>query len=494
MTDQEIITHKQLVDSFIREEMDLLVQVKRFMECLRGDAQFRKEFEEGKSTASIQSRLERIGLHFELGEMGALRKGKTTETLMGCFANREAWEDPSLLEEEFQEAPLLQLWLRWSRAHYRRYKGCNDCLEPVSKHPRFNAWRERRIAACKSELGHFGNSIDHPLFSFELSKGCSVGCWFCAFSAEKLSAVFEYTPENRALWRSIAGVGLDLFGGHAGYALCYYATEPSDNPNYLDFIRDYADITGARTCTATAVPLKDPDWFRSLIAFYREETLPWPRISVLSTSVLRKIHDTYTPEELRDVELLMQMRDSMNPKARSGRTLDWGPEKLGGIPRAPYKGIEYVQGSISCLSGFIVNMVERTIKLVSPCRATRRWPDGCRVFAEDTFTDAETYRAAIEGMIEKQMPGNVTVDRRLAFRDDLTHEPRSDGFSLISPNQRHHITGQSFLTPLGSLIVRGDRTFGQIYDLFVKQGVPPLTVSLTVKDLFDKGLLDETAL
>lgn len=494
MTDQKIMTHKELVDSFTKEEMGLLVQVKRFMECLQGDAKFCKEFEEGNLSASFRDRLRRIGVQFEAEEMDALRKGKTAEALMGCLVNSQELENPSLPEKELETTPLLQLWLRWSRAHYQRHKGCTTCLDRVSKHPRFNAWRERRIAACKSELGHFGNVIDHPLFSFELSKGCSVGCWFCGFSAEKLSAVFEYTPENRELWRGIARVGSDLFGEHAGYALCYYATEPSDNPHYLDFLRDYADVTGARTCTATAMPLKDPAWFRKLIAFYREETLPWPRISVLSTSVLRKIHDTYTPEELRDVELLMQMRTSMRPKARSGRILECGPDKLGGVAPKPYKGIEYVQGSISCLSGFLVNMVDRTIKLVSPCLATNRWPKGYRVFAEDTFSDPETYRAAIEGMIQEQMPENVTVHRRLAFRDDLSHEPRPDGFSLISSNQRHHITGQPFLTPLGSLIAQGDSTFGSICDPLVKQGVPPLSVSLTVKDLFDKGLLDETVI
>lgn len=350
----------------------------------------------------------------------------------------------------------------------------------------------RRIAACRSELGHFGNIIDHPLFAFELSKGCSVGCWFCGFSAEKLEGVFDYTVENRALWRDMARVGVDLFGELAGLALCYYATEPSDNPNYLDFIKDYHEITGSRVCTATARPLKDPDWFRGLIAFYREETLPWPRISVLSTSMLRKIHETYTPEELRDVELFMQMRDAIQNKARSGRVLGYETEKLGGLQRPAYKGIEYVQGSIACVSGFYVNMVDRTIKLISPSKATERWPKGYRIFAEETFTDAETYRAGIEKIIQEHMPENVTTDHRLAFRDDLKHEPRPDGFSLISSNQRHHVKGESFLTPLGRLIDGGERTFGQISDSLLKKGVSPLSVSFTVKDLFDQGLLDET--
>ena len=487
------MTHAQIVASFSEMELGLIVQLKRFTEFLVGDAQFCKDFEESEYSAAFLRRLKSIGVQFDPEEMSLLRKSKNGEAFMRFLNTCEGDEDFRTFEREIGTAPLLKLWARWTQAQRRRYKGHYGNLAPVLKHPRFNSWRKRRIAACRSELGHFGNHIDHPLFGFELSKGCSVGCWFCAFSAEKLSAVFEYTSENRALWRDIARVGVDLFGGEfAGLALCYYATEPYDNPNYLDFIRDYQNITGCMVCTATAVPLKNPDWFRSLIAFYREESLPWPRISVLSPSMLRKIHETYTPEELRDVELLIQTRGSMRQKARSGRTLDYGTERLGGQPSPSYKGIEYIQGSIACVTGFYVNMVDRTIKLVSPCQATKKWPNGYRVFAEDIFKDAESYRTKIEGMIEKYMPENVTVDRRLSFRDDLRHEPRSDGFSLMSANQQHHITGQPFLITFGNLIARGDKTFGQIYDLLVERGGPALGISLTVKDLFNKGLLDET--
>lgn len=488
----QVTSYKDTVDAFSREEMSLLVQVKRFVERIAGDARFRKDFEKGEYSATFRHRLKDIGIQFDPEEMRLLRISNKDDAFMESVMNCETDQNSRAFEKELEKAPLLKLWVRWNRKQEARLRGPNPNLNPVLKCPEFNSWRQRRIAACKSELGHFGNTIDHPLFAFELSRGCSVGCWFCAFSAKKLSAVFAYTPENRSLWRDIVQVGVDLFDGFASLALCYYATEPYDNPNYLDFIRDYYEITGSPVCTATAVPLKNPDWFRSLIAFYRESTLPWPRISVLSTSILRKIHETYTPEELRDVELLMQMRTSVRPKAKSGRTLDWETKKLGGVPRSSYKGIEYVQGSIACVSGFYVNMVDRTIKLISPCQATERWPKGYRIFAEETFTDADTYRAVVEKIIREHMLENVTTDHRLAFRDDLKHEPRPDGFSLISPNQRHHITGQPFLTPLGSLIAEGDNTFGRISDLLLKEGVSPLSVSFTVKDLFDQGLLDET--
>ena len=485
-------TYKQTVGAFSREEMGILVQVKRFMECIGGDAQFRKDFEKGRYSAAFRRRLKDTGVQFDPEEMRLLCMGGNGDAFMEYWMNRQGDENSRAFEKELEKAPLLKLWARWTQKQEARLKGSNPNLDPVLKSPRFNCWRQRRIAACKSELGYFGHNIDHPLFAFELSKGCSVGCWFCAFSADRLSAVFEYTPENLSLWRDIAQVGVDLFDGFAGIALCYYATEPYDNPNYLDFVRDYYQITESVVCTATAVPLKNPDWFRSLITFYRENTLPWPRISVLSPSMLKKIHETYTPEELRDVELLMQMRASVRPKARSGRTLNRDVERLGGLPRAAHKGIEYVQGSISCMTGFLVNMVDRTIKLVSPCHATEKWPRGYRVFAEDTFTDAENYRTVIQGMIQDRMQENISVEMLLSFRDDLKHVPRPDGFSLISPNQRHHFTGRPFLITLGEFIAGGDKTFGQIYDALFENGAPALAVSMTVKDLFDQGLLDET--
>ena len=80
---------------------------------------------------------------------------------------------------------------------------------------------------------------------------------------------------------------------------------------------------------------------------------------------------------------------------------------------------------------------------------------------------------------------------RISFRDDLRHEPLPEGFLLISPNQRHHIRGKPFLVQLGELIAAGNRTYGQIYNTLVQNGTPPFAVSGMIKNLFDKGLLDE---
>ena len=46
-------------------------------------------------------------------------------------------------------------------------------------------------------------------------------------------------------------------------------------------------------------------------------------------------------------------------------------------------------GTIACVSGFLFNMVERNVRLISPCNASERWPLGYRIYDEGTFTDGE---------------------------------------------------------------------------------------------------------
>ena len=73
----------------------------------------------------------------------------------------------------------------------------------------------------------------HPPFACELSKGCSVGCWFCGVSASKLGGHFEYTPDNGALWKGILNTIREFTGdASGGQGFLYWATDPRYNPDY----------------------------------------------------------------------------------------------------------------------------------------------------------------------------------------------------------------------------------------------------------------------
>ncbi|MDR1885703.1 MAG: hypothetical protein LBQ56_05460, partial [Synergistaceae bacterium] len=267
-------------------------------------------------------------------------------------------------------------------------------------------------------------------------------------------------------------------------------TEPHDNPNYLDFIKDYKKITGYATCTSTAVPL-DAEWLRSLIRFYREESQPWPRLSVLTKQMMYKIHDTYTPDELRDVELLMQMREHSREKVSGGRIL---AEHKGMREREAGTYLEGVvpQGSIACVSGFLINMVRRDIRIVSPCYTSEKWKYGYRVFDQAEFKDARDFPDAMRDLMARNMPTTPPRDAHARFRDDLVYRPTEDGFDLISPNQVHHFSGRDLHGVLGGLVARGDLTYGKLDDeLAATDGVNPLLAGMAVNHLFDGGFMDE---
>ncbi len=229
---------------------------------------------------------------------------------------------------------------------------------------------------------------------------------------------------------------------------------------------------------------------RELIGYYRQYALPWPRLSVLSRKMLQQIHDLYTPEELRDVQLLIQSKENERPKVSGGRILD---EHSGLRDRAPDKYLDEIvpQGSIACVSGFLVNMVNQTVKLVSPCYTNNKWPYGYRVFDEASFQGPEDFRQVVERMIERNMPDVPLPNMPLKFRDDLLYRVTDEGFDLLSPNQVHHFKGKAY-GPVGKMIAKGNMTSNDLYDTAAeKHGVNLMVVMALVKTLFDKGFLSE---
>jgi radical SAM family RiPP maturation amino acid epimerase len=427
---------------------------------------------------------------FDIQELALLWLDKEFQSEMLSCSEQDDDVIPPAVEAKLKCYPLLELWTRYTSRRNRLYRQTRRDLFRVPECPTFDAWRWRRILAARSELGYFGHVIDHPILAFELGDGCSVGCWFCAFSTQKLKRNLDYETEGD-FFRDVARECVSLFGADAAaMALLYYGTEPHDNPNYLDFIKDYKKITGYATCTSTAVPL-DAEWLRSLIHFYREEGQPWPRLSVLTKQMMYKIHDTYAPDELRDVELLMQMREHSREKVSGGRIL---AEHKGMREREAGAYLDGVvpQGSIACVSGFLINMVRRDIRIVSPCYTSEKWKYGYRVFDQATFKDATDFPDVVRDLMARNMPTAPPRDAHARFRDDLVYKPTEDGFDLISPNQVHHFTGRNLHGALGGLVARGDLTYGELDDeLAATGGINPLLAGMAVNHLFDGGFMDE---
>ena len=136
---------------------------------------------------------------------------------------------------------------------------------------------------------------------FELSEGCRVQCPFCGLAAKPWSSDFRYTEENRTLWREVLQITRELLGNVIDVSPCYFATEPLDNPDYEDFLRDAREVTGGVPQTTTALAERYPERIRSLMDFLGERELEENnslRISIRNLTQFHRIMELYTPEEL----------------------------------------------------------------------------------------------------------------------------------------------------------------------------------------------------
>ena len=150
--------------------------------------------------------------------------------------------------------------------------------------------------------------ITHPILAFELSAGCTIGCWFCGVSADRFHGNFAYTAENARLWRAILDHCVDLFGTGAQTGFCYWATDPTDNPDYPRFLADYHAATGNLPQTTTAAPLKNLAFTREILRLSDQHRCVINRFSILTLRILDAVHAAFSAEELMGVELVLQNR------------------------------------------------------------------------------------------------------------------------------------------------------------------------------------------
>ncbi len=348
---------------------------------------------------------------------------------------------------------------------------------------RFKTWRQRQINRCASHFHPIHHkSIAHIPMCFELSKGCSVGCWFCGISAPRLGDIFTYSQENAQLWRQVLELMKNIIGTDKGNGFCYWATDPLDNPEYEKFCLDFHEILGTFPQTTTALAWKYPERVKALLKLSLEKSGTLNRFSILSLKIFNKIHQEFTAEELAAVNLVLQNPETLSIKAVSGKALE--NKKLN-----PDKNI--VQESIACVTGFLFNMVERSVKLISPCPANERWTNGYIIYDEGTFSDANSLKILLEEMIAKNMPLNVRYDNLIRFRDDLNYENLSDGFQLSTKYLTHKFRNQPYLKELGEVIQEGNKTVKEIVTLFEKFGVPEVNTLYFLNLFFNKGVLDD---
>ena len=502
----ELLCYAHTFADFSPDDVRVTAEVKRFFECHEGDRDFRAAVEAGGKFTDQQRRmLKEVGVTFEPEAMELLwLQPDLFDRFPLLVARHASFEDvPSDFHALLAPYPELRLWLRWRHRIDRGgmiQKLRASAMTTLS--PEYTAWRFRRVAAVRNELGSFGWALDHPCHAVEMAVGCSVRCPFCAFDAGNLQTVFDFSrPENRERVRAVATGMARVLGWPAGHGMLYWSTEPHDNPHYVKLLAFWQELTGAMLCTATA--RAGVDWVRELIDYYSTGPVPWPRISVLSRGMMRRLHTTFSPMELRDTSLLMQQKDAEahRTKVPGGRErmlrqlVDADDLRDVDFENLP-EGFEPPQGSIACISGTLVNMVKRTVKLISPCYTTMQYRYGYRVFDETTFDDGpEGFEAALERIIGRSMVARPYPEMPMRWRDDLKAVPQPDGFTLLSPTTRRDFRKGDLHVHTGGLIGRGDLTYEQIFDaLSDNPRIGPIVALSMLDSLFRKGLLCELAI
>jgi radical SAM family RiPP maturation amino acid epimerase len=459
--------YRRMFERRTADELHVLARIKRFIERHSADPGFRHALKTAARPAEIART---YGIDVDPTGIQPLFDAELAPLRDTADVSRwpllRAWDDFA--------AELVEV-----RAAYRDLGGCADA------NAKFGAWRQRQIRRCNSELGPAAHNILHSVFAFELSSGCTIGCWFCGVSASRFRGNFPYSSANARLWQGILSTARDLLGSAVQTGFCYWATDPADNPDYLEFIKDYHAATGHLPQTTTAAPLRDLAFTRQLLALRAQYPCVVDRFSILNLKTLNAVHAAFSADKLLQVFLVLQNRDSLSGKAAVGRALAREKHPLTPSDREP--------ATIACVSGFLVNLVEQRVRLVSPTRPSERWTLGHIVFGERSFDSPASFGAALEGLMREHMVESPSASQPLGLRPDLDYGRDENGFSLRAPGGSITIGGFPGAARLGEELRHGSRTTGEIEATLVGAGADVFVVADVVRRLFDGGYLDVDA-
>ncbi len=355
----------------------ILADIKRVLEKWSLDRDFQIMYEDDPEKALAET-----GLQTDPETIALLLNPQRAEALA------QSNEEGSFFPEELPESYVLYKEFVSEKLKKREEMRTSLC---IPTEPRFKSWRERQRKRLLLELGEASLGMVHAPVIYELSEGCSVGCPFCGVAAKGLKGVFRYTPENGKLWQETLKRMHFLVGDAAGKGTCYYACEGLDNPDYERFLEDFYQEYGVIPQTTTAASTRDIERTRALLQYGKERFRHIDRFSVLSPLMRDRLFEEFKPEELLLVELLPQFPEA--PQCHLTKT---------GRNRTKEEEDE-TGGTIACASGFIINMQERSVRMVTPCATDREHPTGERFFEKCTFRTAEELESIIRRMIGKYM-------------------------------------------------------------------------------------------
>jgi radical SAM family RiPP maturation amino acid epimerase len=450
-----------------------VAHTKRFMECWIMDPVFRGAFEKDPETA-----LGRLGLCLAKDQVLLFTDENSAAKFKKDFANGRTAGYPS-------SAIRYQAFLD-EKVSYRKQIRRNG--ESTSS-PQLTAWRRRQANRCRGQLGSSrSEAIVHAPAAIELSTGCTVGCWFCGVAAPKFDHAWRYTESNASLWKTTLALMGDLIGPSAQKSPLYWATDPLDNPDYERFLADFHEIIGGCPQTTTAIAHRDFERTRQLLELSHSMGSVIDRFSIIALNLLHQVHEAMSPEELLRVECLPLNREagSRYRKSNAGRARKFARKRAIELTSAEESA------TIACVSGFLLNMSDQSVRLITPCNASDRWPLGYWVLDQGSFSTSGELEELLRTMIAENMPMALCLHDVVRLRSDLRVEVDGGDLRLLSLGDTLVISGQPDADAIAELITEGSATVeGTALERERRAGIP-LPESFALLDrLFDEGMLDE---
>lgn len=441
-----------------------LSRIKRFLERWSGDDNFQKGILDGSTSLLEAQKI--CGCEIDLHSLLPVFHPSYTKF------RREASES---------DWPLTALWDSHLTSGFRARSGLAIHGSSQGVTPMFDIWRRRNMNRASLQLGLSASGITHPPVAFELSSGCSVGCWFCGVSAEKFKGHASLENGGRQQWREI----LESFKAYLGDGLqcsfCYWATDPLDNPEYLGFLDIFEEVTGVLPQTTTAIPLRNVELTRNVLKRWEKERSVPNRFSVITKRALLEIHETFTPDELFGVELVIQINSiGGTTKFTSGRNFQ----------RISVKKEKSEEGTISCVSGYLVNLVEKSIRVISPTLPSPTYPNGYITFASDNFDDASDVRDVIARLNELVMRPSLVGNSPLAITRggecDFGRAPEVVKFRDVEVENEN-------LLVLGGMLAKGNLSPNEIVQSAIGSGMPPMKAVMAMEQMWHEGILSQVS-
>ena len=451
----------------------ILAQVKRFRERWTGDDRFRAALSEDPGAA-----------------VGALGLDLAPEAL--AFV----WRAGARLDERTPEARAWRLLNQRAQAYADFFADDGGACEA------YRSWRARQRTRFAFAQGAAGAAVNpHLPFAVELTRGCSLRCWFCGVSAQPLA---EVPPTDLAAWERMLGALGDAFGTSAARGVLYWATDPLDHPDYEAHAEAFRRLLGRFPNTTTAAPLADPARTRRLLAAARPRDYPYSvvRFSVVTRRRLEQIHAEFSAGEIADVELSPANRESILALAEVGharavarRRPDLAAHERNKLRLSGTDPEGFAHRTVASVSGFLIEPVLGRVRLISPEPCSDRWPDGYVVFGEERFGSSEDFARAIDRLVSRHMTPDPPA--RLALQRGVAVAPLRENPERIRASGRGYgVTFRSgrdlgHLPALAGAFRGGARVDDVVRDFARRPGIESRFLRRDVTALWRRGVLIE---